>query len=130
MVMSADLRRYYGSPEWAAKRLECWRAWNYKCSVCDLDYSGVCPLQCHHLPGAYAKLGHEDVWNDLRPLCVRHHPKGRLTLDGIRLSRKAYQWNKRIRWCGRMLARGLLWCLRLAWRGIRWLVLRRPTAAR
>jgi hypothetical protein len=122
MVLSSEYKRYLASSEWAAKRRECFTAWHWKCCVCDHDWKkvkGVC-LQAHHL--TYKNLGHEDIWIDLRPLCSTHHPKGHLSLEGIRLSRSAYVWRKRTKWLFRMLTKGMVWL----WRRV---LRRRPTAA-
>lgn len=104
-------RLWIQSSDWQAFRLRAFAYFGSHCAVCDSDWRGVCPLQLHHL--TYYKrgeliFGHE-TFNDVRPLCERHHPKGKLSLYGIKLSRKAYRWRKRVK----RVWRGLVHVLRL-----------------
>lgn len=128
--LQADRQRYYGSPEWAAKRRACFTLFGWNCAVCGQDYHARHDwLECHHLPSGYKNFGHEDVARDLRPLCSRHHKKGQMSLTVIRQMRRAYVWDKRLRrlsswlWSGlRAFSRLVLKGLLTGWRG-------RPTAA-
>lgn len=89
---------YYSSPHWLTKRQAAKRFWKNKCAVCGYDWKAHGGwLEVHHLPSGYQNLWQEDPLYHLRLLCEIHHPKGRLTLESIRLWRSSYRWAKRLR---------------------------------
>ncbi len=77
----SERQRYMATPAWQAKRQECFTYWKWSCAVCGQDWRRAREagekrwLECHHLH--YKTLGKEDIAKDLRPLCNKHHRKGR-----------------------------------------------------
>jgi len=68
--MTAGYYEYMASPAWRAVRAQRLALDGHKCRTCGHDGS-VWPLTVHHV--SYARLGAEDVQEDLLTLCSSCH---------------------------------------------------------
>lgn len=73
MTQSEEYKRYIRSPEWEQIKQKRMELDNFSCVMCKRSREHCRTLQVHHI--TYARLGHEDILNDLCTVCGSCHKK-------------------------------------------------------